>query len=247
MRSYGKDGVVDAIRAAGGDIFAITSEPQTLATNAQHEWNTNFAHIGDPHQEISKQCSDSGWITLATEDADLIADRDGGGDISWISHPGGFFQPGVLALSKEDRVLYRWISKPSRKNIGGANMRPTAAHVWSGIKKALAAPAGSEDAAIDDNPQYDSAGVPWPLFIMMLLANGWFVKPAFFLLASGAIPIEVRQRTAMKRLIGFCIAWILTFTFLPIWLSTLTAVAWCAWVTPFVLEINARMPKEPAG
>jgi hypothetical protein len=111
----------------------------------------------------------------------------------------------------------------------------------------LAAPAGSADAAHDDNPEYDSAEVPWPLFIMMLLANGWFVKPAFFLLASGAIPVEVRQRTAMKRLAGFCVAWILAFTFLPIWLSALAAVAWCAWVTPFVLEINSRMPKEPAG
>jgi hypothetical protein len=80
---------------------------------------------------------------------------------------------------------------------------------------------------------------------MMLLANGWFVKPVFFLLASGAIPIEVRQRTAMKRLAGFGIAWILAFTLLPIWLSALAAVAWCAWVTPFVLEINSRMPKEP--
>jgi hypothetical protein len=238
-----KDGVVEAIRAAGGEIFAITSEPQTLATNAQVDWDTSFEHIGDPHQEISKQCSDRGWITLLTEDADLFDGRDGGGDTSWISHPGGFFQPGVLALSKEDRVLYRWTSTPSRKNVGGASMRPTAAHVWSGVKTALAAPAGSADAAVDDNPQYDSAEVPWPLFIMMLLANGWFVKPAFFLMASGAKPIQVRMRTAMKRLAGFGVAWILAFTFLPIWLSALAAVSWCAWVTPFILGINSRIPK----
>ena len=122
-------------------------------------------------------------------------------------------------------------------------MRPTAAHVWSGVKTALAAPAGSGDAAVDDNPQYDSAEVPWPLFVMMLLANGWFVKPAFFLLASDAIPVGVRMRRAMKRLAGFGVAWILAFTFLPFWLSALAAVSWCAWVTPFILGINARIPK----
>ncbi len=144
-------------------------------------------------------------------------------------------------------MLYRWISTPSRKNIGGAKLRPTAAHVWSGVKNALTAPAGSADVDVDDNPQYDSAETPWPLFLMMLLANGWFVKPAFFLLASGAIPVEVRMRTAMKRLIGFVVAWIVAFIFLPIWLSALAAVAWCAWVTPFILNMNSRMPKEPDG
>ncbi len=46
---------------------------------------------------------------------------------------------------------------------------------------------------------------------------------------------------------GFGVAWILAFTFLPIWLSALAALSWCAWVTPFILEINSRVPKWPAG
>ena len=35
MRGYAKHGVLDRIREAGGEVFAITSEPQTLASAAQ--------------------------------------------------------------------------------------------------------------------------------------------------------------------------------------------------------------------
>ena len=64
MRGYGKDGVVDAIRAAGGEIFAITSEPHSLAMNAHEHWETGFEHVGDPHQEILGECKDRGWLSL---------------------------------------------------------------------------------------------------------------------------------------------------------------------------------------
>jgi hypothetical protein len=49
LRGYGKKGVVDAIRKAGGAVYAITSEPQSLATNAQQDWETGMVHVGDPH------------------------------------------------------------------------------------------------------------------------------------------------------------------------------------------------------
>ncbi len=133
MRGYRKQGVVDAIREAGGEIYAITSEPQSLASNAQQHWETGFEHIGDPHQKISDECTDRGWLSLFTQDwgdtFTLEAD--------WVSHPKGYFQPGVLALSRTGRVLYRWRCRPNRRNIGGAVARPTAPHVWSRVQVAL--------------------------------------------------------------------------------------------------------------
>ena len=42
-------GVVDVIRAAGGEVYAVTSEPQALATLAQEEWGLSFECVGDPH------------------------------------------------------------------------------------------------------------------------------------------------------------------------------------------------------
>ena len=52
LRSYVKSGVVNAIRAAGGEVFGMTSEPQSLATEASETWEIGFACIGDPHHEI---------------------------------------------------------------------------------------------------------------------------------------------------------------------------------------------------
>ena len=46
-------GVVDAIRAAGGEVYAVTSEPQALAARAEEEWDLSFECVGDPHQEIA--------------------------------------------------------------------------------------------------------------------------------------------------------------------------------------------------
>ena len=42
-----KSGVLDEIRAAGGEVFAVTSEPQTLATEAEEEWDLGFPVVGD--------------------------------------------------------------------------------------------------------------------------------------------------------------------------------------------------------
>ena len=52
LRSYVKSGAVDAIRAAGGEVFGMTSEPQSLATEASKTWEIGFPCIGDPHHEI---------------------------------------------------------------------------------------------------------------------------------------------------------------------------------------------------
>ena len=41
-------GVVEKIRAAGGEVYAITSEPQHLADQAHEHWELNFENIGDP-------------------------------------------------------------------------------------------------------------------------------------------------------------------------------------------------------
>jgi len=64
LRGYAKAGVVEKIRAAGGEIYAVTSEPQALATRAQAEWNLGFEAVGDPHHEIAGTCRDRGWLDL---------------------------------------------------------------------------------------------------------------------------------------------------------------------------------------
>jgi hypothetical protein len=249
LRGYGKDGVVDAIRAAGGEIFAITSEPQSLATNAQEHWETGFEHVGDPHQEILGACRNRGWLSLFTNDWGEGFTR---GATSWVSHPKGYFQPGVLALTGEGRVLYRWRCRPNRQNIGGAVARPTAPHVWASVQAALQQPADAPDVPHDDAAVLNNRPIPWPLFIGMLLANGWFLRPVPFDQRPGKKnTLPTRQRNAMLRLPLFVAAWIAAFAYLPLWLVALALAGWVAKITPGVRMVNAQFQnvgpdEEPA-
>ena len=248
MRGYAKAGVLDAIREAGGEVYALTSEPQSLANNAQQDWETGLEHVGDPHQEIAGACAERGWLSLFTNDwgTDIV-----GAGPSWVSHPKGYFQPGVLALSGEGRVLYRWRCRPDRKNVGGAIARPTPAHVWSGVQTALEQPPDAPDVALDADPVLDSPPVPWPLFVTLLLANGWFLRPVPFDQRPGKDTVRQRQRNAMRRVPLFVAGWIAAGLLLPIWLVALAFAAWVAKVLPGIRIVNARFQnvgpdEEPA-
>ena len=72
-----------------------------------------------------------------------------------MEHPKGFFQPGVLALTREGRVLYRWRSVPSAANLNGTVARPTPTHAWMHIERALEAGEDVGDASHDDDPIID--------------------------------------------------------------------------------------------
>lgn len=228
-------GVAAAIREAGGEVYAITSEPQSLARNAQDDWETTLEHVGDPHHEIASACAERGWLSL-------FSNKWGDGllESEWRSHPKGYFQPGVLALSREGRVLYRWRCRPTRKNVGGAIARPTAAHVWSRIQAALREPADAPDAALDTDPEVDSPATPWPLFVMLLLANGWFLRPVPFDHRPGEDTVPRRIRNATLRIAGFVAAWIGAALVLPGWLVLLLFAGWVAKVLPGVRLVHER-------
>jgi hypothetical protein len=138
LRGYQKEGVVNAIRNAGGEIFGITSEPQTLATEARESWGLEFPLIGDPHHEIADQCRERGWLDLYVH---THADQSGtqrtliARDIDTPIHPKGHFQPGVLALTPTFRILYRWRGVPTRRNNGGATERSTRSGVGGESKR----------------------------------------------------------------------------------------------------------------
>ena len=209
--------VVDAVRAAGGEVYAITSEPQTLATRARDDWQTQIEHVGDPHQEIAADARARGWLDLRVqENTELLQ-----AGTSWeIQHPKGYYQPGVIALDREQRVLYRWQSVPSRKNVGGATSRPLAPYVWEQIQAARARQT-AEDSKLDENPQLDSPPAPFPLFALILLAHGWFIRPRVFSYQGDGEDPTRKIPKARNRLVGFVLMWILAFLLLPVtWVMT---------------------------
>ena len=184
MRGYEQSGVVEAIRAAGGEVFGISSEPHSLASEAEDTWEMSIPVIGDPHHEIAGACRERGWLDLVVNQRlgfllSTLEQLDGARD--WKpTHPKGFFQPGILALRQDSTVLYRWRGIPTHKNMGGAAERPTVAWVWKHLKAALDAGGKAVDAPLDRDPELDSRGVPWIFFASLLIAHGWFIRPRGF-------------------------------------------------------------------
>ncbi|MCP5039463.1 MAG: hypothetical protein GY944_00450 [bacterium] len=236
------EGVVEKIRAAGGEVYAITSEPQHLADQAHEHWGLDFENVGDPHQEISRTCSERGWLTLYANKGNLDFLQRGA---NWkIEHPKGYFQPGVLALTSAGRVLYRWRSVPSAANLNGTLARPTAGHAWGAIERSLAEGDASEDAAHDDDPVIDRSPPPRILFVAALLANGWFMGVKAFAYSPGTRPVPVRFALAFSRWLLFVAFWIAALALAPTLLVGLVFAGWVAWVIRDVRSVLGGLDVE---
>ncbi len=211
---------MDAIRAAGGEVYAVTSEPQALASRAQQDWELSYECVGDPHQEIADAARQQGMLDLRTSEVGEFITRD----TSWgATHPKGFYQPGVLALNSE-RLLYRWQSIPNRENMGGAGGRPTEDYVWQQIQASLA-DTSTANALLDETPVTGGKAPPFFIFSLMLMAHGWFLRPkAFTYQGDGVNPMQ-RFPLVLMRLIGFIGCWIAAFALLPtIWAGVALAL-----------------------
>jgi peroxiredoxin len=240
-----KSGVLDQIRAAGGEVYGVTSEPQRLADRAQEDWELGFECVGDPHQEIPETARERGWLEIYVQTRLDFLKRSSPGFEP--THPKGYFQPGVLVLSREGRVLYRWRSVPSRKNIGGAAVRPTPGHVWSKVQEALATEGPGADVAHDDDPKMDSPEPPWPFFVSLLLANGWFIRPVAFAQRKNGPTANRRIQIAMVRLGFFVALWIAAFAILPPLPVAAALAGWVAWITPKIRWLNLEFQDATRG
>ena len=229
--------MVDKIREAGGEVFGITSEPQALAVEAEEAWNLNFPIIGDPHHEIRKICAERGWLDLFyNENAGHLRNR------KWTSHPKGYYQPGVLAVHRTGRVLYRWRCVPKYSNMAGAGSRPEAVYTLEEIRNNLEK---AEDAPIDKNPKLPYEPQSWPRFLLGMTAHGWFLRPKVFpLMREGDTP-SADPGKMMRRVWGFLAMWGVLLALLPTSWVGIAAALWVAILTPGIIEIHRQFQNEP--
>lgn len=235
-------GVVERIRAAGGQVYAVTSEPQYLADQAHEYWGLDFENVGDPHQEIARICSERGWLRLYANRGDLEFLQRGA---KWkVEHPKGYFQPGVLALTNERRVLYRWRSVPSDENLSGTVARPTADHVWAQIRQSLDAGDAPGNAAHDDNPVIDQGPPPRIVFFAALIANGWFLRVKSFAYSPGVGSVPTRFKAAFSRWLLFFLFWMLAIVFLSPLLVAAAFSGWVVWILRDLRRILGDMEHQ---
>ena len=218
-------------------MFAITSEPQTLATDAEREWDFRFPAVGDPHHEIRELLKDRGWVDVFyNEDYGHLRERQ------WASHPKGYYQPATIALSKTGRILYRWRCVPKYSNMSGAGARPEANYTWQQIREAMTR---SEDAEPDQNPTLGAEDLSWPKFLLILTAHGWFIRPRAFPLTKEGDKKRVSPGKMMPRVWAFLAAWVCAFALLPIQWTAAAMVLWLLILTPGLFEIHRQFQNEP--
>ena len=229
--------MIDKVREAGGEAFGITSEPHALAVEALEAWDLNFPIIGDPHHEIRKACVERGWLDLFfNENAGHLRNR------KWTSHPKGYYQPGVLAMHKSGRVLYRWRCVPKYSNMAGAGSRPEASYTWDSIRANLSA---DLDAPLDVDPLLTYQPQSWPRFLLGMTAHGWFVRPKVFpLMREGDVPSADPEKM-MRRVWAFLAMWLVLLVTLPSAWVFAAAGIWMLALTPGLIEIHKQFQNEP--
>jgi len=227
---------VDEIRQAGGEVFAITSEPNALAIEAEEDWKFGFTAVGDPHQEIRETCRARGWI-------DVYNNKDYGHlrHRPWARHPKGYYQPAVIALHRDGRILYRWRCIPNRNNMSGAGARPEARYTWNNIQSRLFKTGNSPH---DDEPLLGAKDLSWFRFLVILLAHGWFIRPRAFPLARPGDPERVSPNKMMPRIYLFTLTWLAALALLPLHWVVIGFVSWIAILTPGLMEIHRQFQNE---
>ena len=107
--------LVDDIRDVDGEIYGVTSDPQTTADQVKSEWKLQFDILSDPLN------------TLAANHA----------HITKAGATGGIAHPGVMAAGKFKRILYEWYVNPHLERLGIELATPSAADSWAKIQQAL--------------------------------------------------------------------------------------------------------------
>ncbi len=236
MRGFVETGVLDKIRQAGGELYGITSEPQSLATEAEEAWELGFPVVGDPHHEILATLRERKWINVYfNENIGHLTNR------TWASHPKGYYQPAVLAVNSEGRALYRWRMIPSKKNQAGAGSRPEANYVWNAIESALNS---GEEPPLDENPVLTHKSRSWFVFMLLALAQGWFLWPKMSPLARAGDKPVASSLQRQIRLYAFIALWIAALVLFPVKIVGLAFGAWLVAIIPGLVHIHRVLQIE---
>jgi hypothetical protein len=125
--------------------------------------------------------------------------------------------------------------------MSGAGARPEAAYTWEKIQTSLKR---TEDAPPDINPVMGSKEVNWFLFLLILTAHGWFIRPKAFPLAREGDKSSVAPAKMMRRVFGFVALWLVLLLILPLKWFGIALLAWLVVLTAGLIEIHRQFQNE---
>ena len=230
-------GVLQDIRAAGGEVIGITSEPDSLAREAEAAWQIDMPIVGDPHHEIRKDLKNRGWLDIYhNEDSGHLRER------KWADHPHGYYQPAVIAVDQSSKILYRWRCVPKFSNMSGAGQGRKPCILGKRCRQPCPNNSMRRRIRIQRWARRRCLGLN---FLLLLLAHGWFIRPRAFPLLRDGGKGDVSPSDAMRRVYIFVGLWLLALLLLPGLWVVLAAVIWAIAVTPGLIEIHRQFQNEP--
>lgn len=128
------------IRAAGGQVFVFSSEPQDYVDAAKRKWGLpGLQMFGDTHSSLARHLRSAGLcavhVSHPTDDAWT------GGHPFMRYYTNGIAQPAVVVVDAEGKPLYAQATRPALANGGGAGDRADLAQVWAAVRpRAAGAP-----------------------------------------------------------------------------------------------------------
>tara|TARA_B100000497_G_C7667853_1_gene402775 strand:+ start:681 stop:1049 length:369 start_codon:yes stop_codon:yes gene_type:complete len=97
-----------------------------------------------------------------------------------------------------------------------------------------------QDSPLDEEAELDSKHYPFPFFLLMVFASGWFIRPNYFVMATNDHSLgQIKKQfvVARRRIILFAIFWIAAIILLPYWLTVVIFLIWVAIITPQIYEL----------
>lgn len=121
------------IESQGGTIFGVCGENPEEIEATKADWGIDYEFISDEKHEVA---------TRFEHHLKLVVCRTTDSWWGWI-HPWmskyehGCMQPGLLAITKDDKRLLQYVIPVNAETLGGASGRPKPALVWSHLKKGV--------------------------------------------------------------------------------------------------------------
>ena len=86
---------------------------------------------------------------------------------------------------------------------------------------------------------------PWPFFLLLLLAHGWFLRPKTFPLPREGEAAWINPARMIPRIVVFALLWVVALIVAPLLWVGAAALLWLAIITPGLKRIHRQFQNEP--